>query len=123
MPDPAPASSSAGRGSAPLEVHRDTRRGTVLVLTAAVGWSLAGLFTRSVAASSWAIIGWRGVFSAVAVVGWLVVGSPRARPPLDAGASGAQLSAGVRPPTGSGPSDDAQLCAGVRPPAGSGPSD
>lgn len=50
-------------------------RGVILVLLAAVGWSLAGLFTRMVHLTSWAIIGWRGVVGAVAVAAWLKVRS------------------------------------------------
>lgn len=70
-----PVAAEAGAATAAAT----TRRGTLLVLAAAVGWSLAGLFTRSVDTSSWAIIGWRGVFSAVAVTGWLCL----ARRPTD----------------------------------------
>lgn len=45
--------------------------GIVLVTLSAVGWSMAGLFTRLVHADNWAITGWRGVFSALAVVLYL----------------------------------------------------
>ncbi|MBV8567689.1 MAG: DMT family transporter [Methylobacteriaceae bacterium] len=46
--------------------------GTVLVALAAVGWSMAGLFTRLVAGDSWAILGWRGLSSALAILAYLL---------------------------------------------------
>jgi drug/metabolite transporter (DMT)-like permease len=47
--------------------------GIVLVTLSAVAWSTAGIFTRLVSANTWAIIGWRGIFSAFLVMMFVVV--------------------------------------------------
>jgi drug/metabolite transporter (DMT)-like permease len=47
--------------------------GTVLVILSAIGWSMAGMFTRLVTANSWAILGWRGVFSSLVIVLYLLL--------------------------------------------------
>ncbi len=44
--------------------------GVLLVIVSAVIFSTAGLFSKGVAATSWEIIFWRGVFSTVFIVGW-----------------------------------------------------
>jgi drug/metabolite transporter (DMT)-like permease len=46
--------------------------GILLVTLSALGWSSAGLFTRLVTADSWSIIGWRGVFSGLAILIFLI---------------------------------------------------
>jgi drug/metabolite transporter (DMT)-like permease len=50
--------------------------GLILVTLAALGWSLAGLFTRLVTADAWAIVGWRGVFSGIVVAAWVAWREP-----------------------------------------------
>ena len=41
------------------------RAGIILVGLSAVAWSTAGIFTKGIAADVWAILFWRGIFSAV----------------------------------------------------------
>lgn len=45
--------------------------GAVLIVGAAVIWSSAGLFAKSVAADAWSIIFWRGIFAAGVMLAWL----------------------------------------------------
>jgi len=44
--------------------------GVTLLVTAAVTYSTAGLFTKGVVASAWAVIFWRGLFAAAFTTGW-----------------------------------------------------
>ncbi|MEM9441851.1 MAG: DMT family transporter [Pseudomonadota bacterium] len=46
------------------------RVGVLLVLTAAITYSTAGLFTKGVNAGSWDVIFWRAVFAAAFTIGW-----------------------------------------------------
>lgn len=46
--------------------------GVLLVVTAAITYSTAGLFTKGVAAGVWEVIFWRGVFAAAFTTGWTV---------------------------------------------------
>lgn len=46
--------------------------GVVLVVIAAVTYSTAGLFTKGVAAGSWEVIFWRGVFAAAFTTAWTI---------------------------------------------------
>jgi drug/metabolite transporter (DMT)-like permease len=50
--------------------------GILLVTLSALGWSLAGLFTRLVTADAWAIAGWRGIVSAILVTAWVAWREP-----------------------------------------------
>ncbi|MEM0987278.1 MAG: EamA family transporter [Pseudomonadota bacterium] len=44
--------------------------GVALVVTAAVTYSTAGLFTKGVIAGAWAVIFWRGLFAAAFTTTW-----------------------------------------------------
>ncbi|MGI9451624.1 MAG: DMT family transporter [Geminicoccaceae bacterium] len=44
--------------------------GVLLLVAAAVTYSTAGIFTKGVAASAWAVIFWRGLFAAAFTTGW-----------------------------------------------------
>ena len=46
--------------------------GVILVVTAAVAYSTAGLFTKGVEAGAWEVIFWRGVFAAAFTTVWTV---------------------------------------------------
>ncbi len=46
--------------------------GVLLLVTAAVTYSTAGLFTKGVSAGSWEVIFWRGVFAAAFTTLWIV---------------------------------------------------
>ncbi|WP_162933091.1 DMT family transporter [Roseovarius sp. EL26] len=45
--------------------------GVFLVVTSAVTFSTAGLFTKGVTAGSWEVIFWRGVFAVSFTIGWI----------------------------------------------------
>lgn len=47
--------------------------GLLLVAASAVAWSTAGVFTRIVSADTFAIVGWRGIFSAIVVLAFILV--------------------------------------------------
>lgn len=49
------------------------RLGIVLVLASAIGWSLAGIFTKGVSADAWSVIFWRSLFAAPLVTWYLAV--------------------------------------------------
>lgn len=53
-------------------IRSDYTIGVLLVLTAAVTYSTAGLFTKGVVAGAWAVIFWRGVFAAGFTALWTV---------------------------------------------------
>ena len=55
-----------------LEARSSFRVGVFLVLTAAVTYSTAGLFTKGVDAGSWDVIFWRGVFAAAFTIFWTI---------------------------------------------------
>lgn len=67
MPGARPAAGLAR----PADTVADQRLGLVLVLTAAVAWSTAGLFTRIVAVDAWTMLFWRGVFGGVFIAVFL----------------------------------------------------
>jgi len=46
--------------------------GVLLLITAAVTYSTAGIFTKGVVASAWSVIFWRGVFAAAFTTGWTI---------------------------------------------------
>ena len=46
--------------------------GVMLLVTAALVYSTAGIFTKGVVAGAWAIIFWRGLFAAFFVTGWTI---------------------------------------------------
>lgn len=50
--------------------------GILLVTLSALGWSLAGLYTRLVTADVWAFTCWRGIFSALLVTAWVMWREP-----------------------------------------------
>lgn len=54
------------------EGRSEIRIGIVLIVTAAVTYSTAGLFTKAVAAGSWEVIFWRGLFAAAFTTAWTV---------------------------------------------------
>lgn len=51
-------------------VRSEYALGVALVITAAVTYSTAGLFTKSVAAGAWEVIFWRGLFAAAFTCAW-----------------------------------------------------
>lgn len=51
-------------------MQRKAMIGVLLVVTAAVAYSTAGLFTKGVAAGAWAVIFWRGLFAIVFSIAW-----------------------------------------------------
>ncbi|MEP4195743.1 MAG: DMT family transporter [Aliishimia sp.] len=50
----------------------DYRLGIILIVTAAIAYSTAGLFTKGVVAGAWAVIFWRGIFAVGFSVVWTV---------------------------------------------------
>jgi drug/metabolite transporter (DMT)-like permease len=48
------------------------RLGLVLVVGAAIVFSTSGLFTRLIGADAWTTIFWRGAFSCLAIMGYLI---------------------------------------------------
>ncbi len=52
----------------------DVRFGIVLIVTAAVTYSTAGLFTKAVQAGPWEVIFWRGLFAAAFTTVWTLRG-------------------------------------------------
>ena len=52
--------------------HSEYYVGVILVVTAAVSYSTAGLFTKGVEAGSWDVIFWRGLFAAAFTTVWTV---------------------------------------------------
>ena len=62
--------------------------GVFLVLTAAVTYSTAGLFTKGVDAGSWEVIFWRGVFAAAFTIFWTINRGTFRRNFFDMGRSG-----------------------------------
>ncbi len=46
--------------------------GVLLLVTAAVTYSTAGIFTKGVAAGAWSVIFWRGIFAAAFTTGWTI---------------------------------------------------
>lgn len=46
--------------------------GVILLIVAAVTYSTAGIFTKGVVASAWAVIFWRGLFAAAFTTGWTI---------------------------------------------------
>jgi drug/metabolite transporter (DMT)-like permease len=55
-----------------LIVRSDYTVGVLLLVAAAVTYSTAGIFTKGVAASAWAVIFWRGLFAAAFTTGWIL---------------------------------------------------
>lgn len=55
------------------EVPSAARLGGTLVLLSAIAWSLAGPLTKGVSADAWAVLAWRGLFSAVAIMAYVAV--------------------------------------------------
>jgi drug/metabolite transporter (DMT)-like permease len=53
-------------------MKKDSVRGSLLVLMAALAWSTAGLFTHALAVDVWTILFWRSVFGAFIVSGYLI---------------------------------------------------
>lgn len=49
--------------------------GLLLVTSATLAWSTAGLFTRAIALDNWTLLFWRGVFGAIAILLVIVIGS------------------------------------------------
>jgi drug/metabolite transporter (DMT)-like permease len=60
-----------------IQINAGRRLGISLVLASAIGWSLAGIFTKGVDADAWSVIFWRGVFAAPLVMAWLVARNGR----------------------------------------------
>ncbi|MEM7526349.1 MAG: DMT family transporter [Pseudomonadota bacterium] len=66
---------SRGKAFTELGLARaEYRVGVALLVTAAVTYSTAGLFTKAVAAGAWEVIFWRGLFSAAFTIGWTLKG-------------------------------------------------
>ena len=57
-----------------LTVRSDYSLGVLLVVTAAVTYSTAGLFTKGVEAGAWEVIFWRGAFAAAFTTLWTLSG-------------------------------------------------
>jgi drug/metabolite transporter (DMT)-like permease len=49
------------------------RKGTLLVVAAAICWSLGGLIARQITAEAWVIVGWRGAIAAIALLIFLLI--------------------------------------------------
>lgn len=49
------------------------RKGTLLVIAAAICWSLGGLIARQITADPWVIVAWRGSIAAVALLLFLLI--------------------------------------------------
>jgi drug/metabolite transporter (DMT)-like permease len=49
------------------------RKGTLLVVAAAICWSLGGLIARQITVEPWVTVGWRGVIAAVALLIFLMI--------------------------------------------------
>lgn len=49
------------------------RKGTLLVIAAAVCWSLGGLIARQITTEAWVTVGWRGCIAAVALLIFLLI--------------------------------------------------
>src|SRR3954470_7933487 len=58
--------------------HHQHRTGIALVITAAVAWSTAPLFTRLLHYDSWTILFWRGLFGGGFIAAFLIVTQGRA---------------------------------------------
>ncbi|HEY0276500.1 MAG TPA: DMT family transporter [Paenirhodobacter sp.] len=56
-----------------MAISQTRRFGILLVLVSAVMWSTAGLFVRMADLDIWSVIGWRSLFSAVVLGGWLAL--------------------------------------------------
>jgi drug/metabolite transporter (DMT)-like permease len=72
------------------ETRSQRRRGTALVIAAAVAWSTAPFFTRLLHFDSWTILFWRGLFGGGAITAFLVLTRGRAglRDLVETGTSG-----------------------------------
>lgn len=49
------------------------RKGTLLVIAAAICWSLGGLIARQITAEPWVIVAWRGIIAALALLIFLLI--------------------------------------------------
>jgi drug/metabolite transporter (DMT)-like permease len=49
------------------------RKGTLLVVAAALCWSLGGLIARQITVDAWVIVGWRGLIAAAALLVFLLI--------------------------------------------------
>ncbi|MCH2249987.1 MAG: DMT family transporter [Cognatishimia sp.] len=52
-------------------MRSDYMVGVFLLVASAVTFSSAGLFTKGVVASAWAVIFWRGLFAAILTTAWV----------------------------------------------------
>ncbi|MEP2767113.1 MAG: DMT family transporter [Paracoccaceae bacterium] len=66
----------------------DYKLGVILIVTAAIAYSTAGLFSKGVVAGAWAVIFWRGIFAVGFSVAWTVHKSTFRQNFLQFGASG-----------------------------------
>jgi drug/metabolite transporter (DMT)-like permease len=55
-----------------IKAERQRRLGQLLVVTAAIAWSSAGFFTRLIAADSWTMGFWRGIFGGVFIAAFFI---------------------------------------------------
>ena len=53
-----------------LSARSEYTIGIALLITAAVTYSTAGIFTKGVEATAWAVIFWRGLFASLFTTGW-----------------------------------------------------
>lgn len=56
-------------------MDRSERAGILLLVLSAAAWSLAGIFTRAIAADAWTIIFWRAAFSFLFIAAYVVARS------------------------------------------------
>lgn len=49
------------------------RKGTLLVVAAAICWSLGGLIARQITTEAWVTVGWRGAIAAIALLLFLLI--------------------------------------------------
>ncbi len=49
------------------------RKGTLLVVAAAICWSLGGLIARQITTEAWVTVGWRGAIAAIALLVFLLI--------------------------------------------------
>jgi drug/metabolite transporter (DMT)-like permease len=67
-------------------MRSDGRSGMILLVLSAVAWSLAGIFSKAIAADAWSIIFWRAFFSLFFIIAYVAIRQGRAglKPPRTA---------------------------------------
>ena len=81
------------RVAMPHSIRSEYSLGVLLVVTAAIAYSTAGLFTKGVAAGAWEVIFWRGLFAAALTTLWTLNGGALRQNFLAMGRSGWAVAA------------------------------